>query len=87
MTSKSLSRSTGFVKKSIAPSRIVSTAVSIVPCPVSTITGSVGYELVILFISSSPDISGILKSVITRSMRLFLTRFHASFPFLAVRTW
>ena len=82
----SWSRFNGLVRKSYAPFFIASTAESMLPCPVSTITGIPGVSVVMRLRTSSPLIPSILRSVTTRSMSPFETMESPSFPLEAVFT-
>ena len=65
--SRTTSGANGFCRKSQAPSRIASTAVSTVPKAVTIITGQSGSRSRTAFTTSSPPIPSILRSVITNS--------------------
>ena len=81
------SRSTGLVKKSTAPSRMATTAVSMVPCPVRMMTGRRGYAPCTFCNSSSPLIPSMRRSVIRRSTSFLPINAQASSPLEAVRVW
>ena len=65
---------------------MASTAVSTVPCPVKTITGTPGVFEITSRKTSSPLISGIFRSVITRSTSSFKAISKPVFPLSAVIT-
>jgi hypothetical protein len=75
----------GLSRKSIAPDRIASTAVAVVPCPEIMTTGSVSSNACSLRSTSMPSIPGILMSSSTRSGRSRCTIARPSWPLAAAR--
>ncbi len=76
----------GFAMKSHAPFCIISTALSTVPSPVRTISGSRGSRLRTSSTSRAPSIRGMLRSVTTRSGDFSPSSPSASSPSAAVMT-
>ncbi len=78
--------SSGFSRKSNAPSRVASTAVVMVPCPDITTIGVTSVRCVSRWSTSRPSMPGILMSRNTRSGASRSTRATPSSPVAAVMT-
>ena len=86
MSILSRATSTGFVRKSYAPSFMAATAVSMLPCPVRRMTAAKGNSSCRALRRASPSRRGMMRSVITTEGRAVRARSRASSPSAASST-